>query len=119
MQKRELLRKKRQFRLRRKLMGRAEQPRFSVYRSNDHIYAQIIDDERGVTLVSLSSLDKRAYEQLAKKRGLEKAHEIGKMIAAQATTQGIEKVVFDRGGYRYHGRVKALADGAREGGLKF
>ena len=99
-------------RVRNKISGTAARPRLDVFRSAKHIYAQIIDDEQGVTLVSASTMDKDFNGNG------EAAAEIGKKIAAKALEKGITEVVFDRGGYVYHGRVKALADGAREGGLK-
>ncbi len=102
-------------RIRRKLAGTSERPRLNVYRSLTHIYAQVIDDQNGVTLVSASTL------ALKVKTGgnLAAAKEIGKAIAERAVEKGIKKVVFDRGGYLYHGRIKALADAAREAGLEF
>lgn len=105
-------------RIRKKMLGTAERPRLSVYRSLNHIYAQIIDDLKGATLVTASSTE-GAKE--AKKRGgnLASAKEVGKTLAQRAKQKGIDKVVFDRGGYIYHGRVKALADAAREAGLQF
>ena len=99
-------------RVRNKISGTAARPRLDVFRSAKHIYAQIIDDEQGVTLVSASTMDN------GNGGNVEAAAEIGKKIAAKALEKGITEVVFDRGGYVYHGRVKALADGAREGGLK-
>ena len=107
-------RKKRHLRIRNKISGTAERPRLSVFRSNKHIYAQAIDDVRGETLVSASDRD-------LKKDGSDKeiAGKVGKILAKKALKTGIKEVVFDRGGYRYHGRVKALAEGARDGGLKF
>ena len=99
-------------RVRNKISGTAARPRLDVFRSAKHIYAQIIDDEQGVTLVSASTMDKDFNGNGGA------AAEIGKKIAAKALEKGITEVVFDRGGYVYHGRVKALADGAREGGLK-
>ncbi len=112
-------RMKRHRRIRAKISGTSETPRLNVFRSEANIYAQIIDDspEKGcVTLVSASSLDKEieGYGGNAKA-----AAEVGKLVAKRALEKGIENVVFDRGGYLYHGRVKALAEGAREGGLKF
>ncbi|MEX0838048.1 MAG: 50S ribosomal protein L18 [Parvibaculum sp.] len=94
-----------------------ERPRLSVFRSSKHIYAQIIDDRRGVTVAAASTLD----EKFGKKAGADvtAAGEVGKLVAARAKEAGITDVVFDRGGYIYHGRVKALAEGAREGGLNF
>lgn len=103
-------------RVRGKISGTAEMPRLSVYRSNNHISAQIIDDVKGVTLCSASSLDKDIKGKGGNKEG---AKLVGQLIAKVALEKGIETVVFDRGGYLYHGRVKELAEGAREGGLKF
>ncbi len=99
--------------------GCGNAPRLNVFRSLQHIYAQIVDDERGHTLVSASSLDKEIRPVLKSGGNLAAAREIGKILAARARAAGIEKVVFDRGGYAYHGRVKALAEEARAGGLKF
>lgn len=106
-------RTRRQFRIRKYLSGTTERPRLAVYRSSAHIYAQIIDDSVGKTLVSESDLE------LKKLMKTDKAMEVGKKLAEKAVKKGIKEVVFDRGGFLYHGRVKALADGAREGGLKF
>ena len=102
-------------RVRNKISGTAARPRLDVFRSAKHIYAQIIDDEQGVTLVSASTMDKD-FNGFG--GNVEAAAEIGKKVAAKALEKGITEVVFDRGGYVYHGSVKALADGAREGGLK-
>ena len=107
---------KRHIRVRGKISGTAERPHLSVFRSENHIYAQIIDDVAGSTLVSASTVEK-AFE--GKGSNCEAAKKIGAAIAERALQKGIEEVVFDRGGYIYHGRVKALAEGAREGGLKF
>ena len=107
---------KRHARVRAKISGTAETPRLCVYRSNANISAQIIDDVKGVTLVSASSLEKDFNGNGGNK---DSAKEVGKMIAERAVAKGITTVVFDRGGYVYHGRVSAWADGAREGGLKF
>ncbi len=104
-------------RIRRTIKGSQERPRLSIYRSNKQIYVQVIDDLHGNTLVSASSAETNVNEQEANK--VEKAKLVGKMIAEKALAAGITEVVFDRGGYLYHGRVKSLADGAREGGLKF
>ena len=109
-------RKKRHSRLRNKLAGTPEMPRFCVFRSNSNIYAQIIDDASGKTLVSASSLEKDFEAGESKK---ETAKKVGIAAAKKAVEAGIKAVVFDRGGYQYHGRVKELADGAREGGLEF
>ena len=103
-------------RVRGKISGTAECPRLCVYRSNANITAQIIDDVAGVTLVSATTLEK-TFENYGGNK--EAAREIGKLVAERALAKGIENVVFDRGGYLYHGRVQELADGAREGGLKF
>jgi large subunit ribosomal protein L18 len=103
-------------RIRKKVSGNTEVPRLTVYRSNKQIYAQIIDDVRGITLVSSSSLKKEDAQSVAK---IEQARMVGKEIAEKAMAAGLERVVFDRNGYLYHGRVKSLADAAREVGLKF
>lgn len=113
------LRRKRHLRVRNKIFGTAERPRLNVYRSLNHIYAQIIDDEQGVTLVSVSTLSPDIKEKIKSGGNKDAAAEVGKLIAAKARDKGIKKVVFDRGGYIYHGRIKALAEGAREGGLEF
>ncbi|MFS8630366.1 MAG: 50S ribosomal protein L18 [Bacillales bacterium] len=110
-------RKKRHARVRRKVSGTAERPRLNVYRSNKHMYAQLIDDEKGVTLASASTLDKEL--QLESTGNAEAAAKVGELIAKRALEKGIKSVVFDRGGYVYHGRVKALAEAARENGLEF
>ena len=113
-----LARARRKVRIRKKLSGTVERPRLVVYRSNRHIYAQVIDDLTGQTLVSSSSLTLlRAVE--AVKADKEAATKVGKDLAAKALERNIQAVVFDRNGYIYHGRVQALADGARDGGLKF
>lgn len=106
-------------RVRKKVFGTPERPRLCVFRSNKHIYAQIIDDTIGHTLVSASTIDPELREKLQKTWNKEAAREVGKLIAKRALEKGIKKVVFDRGGYKYHGRVKELAEGAREGGLVF
>ncbi|MBQ1517101.1 MAG: 50S ribosomal protein L18 [Acutalibacteraceae bacterium] len=103
-------------RVRAKISGTAQRPRLNVFRSNTNIYAQLIDDINGVTLASASSLDEAVKAYGGNK---EAAKEVGKLIAQRAADKGITEVVFDRGGYVYHGRVKELAEGAREGGLKF
>ena len=104
------------YRIRKAVNGTAERPRLSVYRSNKEIYAQIIDDVNGITLAAVSSRDKEVSAEGTKK---EVAATVGKVIAEKALKSGIETISFDRGGYLYHGRVKSLADGAREAGLKF
>ncbi len=112
-------RKKRHLRMRNKIVGTPEMPRLNVFRSAKNIYAQIIDDAEGVTLVSASSLEKDALEKPGNGGNKEAAREVGKIVAEKALKKGIENVVFDRSGYIYHGRVKELAEGAREAGLKF
>lgn len=113
----QLGRQRRHRRVRRKVSGSAERPRLSVFRSNRHIYAQIIDDRAGMTLVSASSMDSEL--DLTGKNKSDVAAEVGRVLARRAREEGVERVVFERGGNLYHGRVKALADGAREGGLVF
>jgi|SRR5947209_9225773 len=105
------------YRIRRKISGTAQNPRLSVFRSNAEIYCQLIDDDKAVTLASASSRDKDIQAQKGTK--IEKSKLVGQAIARKAKELGIENVVFDRGGNLYHGRVKAIADGAREGGLVF
>ena len=105
-------------RIRAKMSGTAERPRLNVYRSINHIYTQLVDDQNGVTLASASTVTAKGTER--KSGGnVEAAKAVGKLIAERAKEKGIETVVFDRGGYLYHGRIKALADAAREAGLKF
>jgi len=106
-------------RIRKKIFGTPERPRLSVFRSEKHIYAQIIDDTKGITLAAASTTEKALREKLQKTWNIEAAKEVGKLIAERALAKGIKEVVFDRGGFKYHGRVKALADAAREVGLKF
>ncbi len=110
---------KRHYRMRKDLNGTAERPRLNVFRSLNHIYAQIINDETGTTLVSASTVDKDIRATIEKGGNAAAATLIGTEIAKRALAKGIEKVVFDRGGYIYHGRVAAVAEGAREAGLKF
>lgn len=110
---------KRHKRVRAKVKGTAEAPRLSVYRSLNHIYAQLIDDVNGNTLVTSSTLDKAIKDSLSGKDKKAQAYAVGELLAKKAKEKGIEAVVFDRGGYLYTGRVASLADGAREGGLKF
>ncbi len=112
-------RQRRHFRVRRKVRGSAERPRLAVFRSLSHIYAQVIDDERGLTLAAASSLDTDVKG--SKKAGNKSAvaKQVGALVAKRAKEKGVESVVFDRGGYQYHGRVKSLAEAAREAGLEF
>ena len=116
---REQQRQRRHRRVRMKVFGTSERPRLNVFRSLENIYAQIIDDTKGHTVISASTIDGEIVKSLGEKAKAEAAFEVGKALAQRAKEAGITKVVFDRGGYQYHGRVKALADGAREGGLDF
>jgi large subunit ribosomal protein L18 len=113
--KRNEIRKRIHTRIREKLAGTAERPRLNVYRSLNHIYAQLIDDQKGETVVSASTIAMK----LKTGGNVAAAREVGKAVAEQAVAKGVKQVVFDRGGYLYHGRVKALADAAREAGLEF
>jgi large subunit ribosomal protein L18 len=106
-------------RIRKRLKGTEERPRLCVFRSNKHIYAQIVDDSKGQTLVAASSVDAETKGNLKAGGNIAAAREVGKAVAKRAIGKGIQTVLFDRGGYIYHGRVKALADAAREAGLKF
>jgi large subunit ribosomal protein L18 len=110
-------RKKRHARVRAKLSGTSARPRLNVFRSNKHIYAQVIDDMNGVTLASASTIEKDL--NLESTSNFEAAQKVGELVAKRALEKGIEAVVFDRGGYLYHGRIQALADAARENGLQF
>ena len=112
---RNVIRQRVHFRIRQKMQGTAERPRLNVYRSLNHIYAQVIDDAKGETIISASSL----AGKLKTGGNVAAAKEVGKLVAERAIEKGIKKVVFDRGGYLYHGRIKALADAAREAGLEF
>jgi large subunit ribosomal protein L18 len=105
-------------RIRAKMAGTAERPRLNVYRSLNHIYTQVIDDANGVTIASASTMTPKGTERKAG-GNIEAAKSVGKLIAERAADKGVKKVVFDRGGYLYHGRIKALADAAREAGLEF
>lgn len=115
----ELLRRKRHRRVRKKISGTAEKPRLNVFRSLENIYAQVIDDETGRTIVAASTLDEEIKSAVKSGGNVEAAKLVGKLVGRRAIEKGISTVVFDRGGYKYHGRVAALADGAREAGLKF
>lgn len=110
---------KRHLRVRKKIEGTANRPRLNVYRSAKHIYAQLIDDVAGVTLASASTVDKELSESIGNGGNVEAARKVGELIAKRAESKGVKNVVFDRGGYLYHGRVQALADAAREAGLEF
>lgn len=113
------IRKRKHLRVRKKISGTPERPRLCVFRSLSHIYAQVIDDSNGQTLVSASTLDKEIKEKISFGGNIEGAAEVGKLVAQRALVKGIESVVFDRGGYIFHGRVAALAAAAREAGLNF
>ena len=116
---REERRRRIHYRIRKHVNGTAERPRLVVFRSNKQIYAQVIDDEKGVTLVAAASNDKGLAAECKGKNGIDAAAIVGKAVAQRAIEKGITTVSFDRGGYLYHGRVKSLADAAREGGLVF
>jgi large subunit ribosomal protein L18 len=112
-------RKARHFRVRKKVSGTSEKPRLNIFRSLNHIYAQVVDDFTGSTVIAASSLDKELKGKIKSGGNIEAAKTVGSLVAKKLLDKGISQVVFDRGGYLYHGRVKALADAAREGGLKF
>ena len=114
-----LARTRRHARVRKTVSGTPERPRLNVFRSAQHIYAQVIDDVAGHTLAAASDADKDLAKQLAGKNKTERAKIVGRAVAERAKANGVSLVVFDRGGYKYHGRVQALADGAREAGLGF
>jgi large subunit ribosomal protein L18 len=106
-------------RSRHQVRGNAQRPRLAVYRSLRHLYAQVIDDERGVTIASVSTLEKASAGDLSSTGGRQAGKRVGELIAERAKSQGVESVVFDRGGFQFHGVIRAIADGAREAGLKF
>lgn len=112
-------RERRHARIRKRVFGTSERPRLSIYRSLNHIYVQIIDDTKETTLIAASTLDSDLRSLDGHKGNIAMAKKVGEVIARKATAKGIRKIVFDRGGYLYHGRVKALADAAREAGLEF
>jgi large subunit ribosomal protein L18 len=118
-QKKTASRDRRHRRVRAKVKGTSQRPRLNVYRSLENIFAQVIDDIDGKTLVSASTIDKEVAKEIGEKNKVDSAKVVGKILAERAKSAGITTVVFDRGGYRYHGRVAALAEGAREGGLEF
>ena len=113
------VRAKKHMRIRNRFSGTAERPRLAVFRSNNHVYAQVIDDVAGKTLVSASTLEKDIKAELKNTDDIDAATKVGSVVAKRAMEKGIKAVVFDRGGYIYHGKVKALADAAREAGLEF
>lgn len=115
----EALRKKRHKRARQRIIGTTDKPRLNVFRSIEHIYAQVVDDSTHLTIVSASTVDKEMKGKVKSGGDIEAAKLVGELVGKRAVKKGVEKVVFDRGGYQYHGRVAALADGAREAGLKF
>ncbi|MBJ9993406.1 MULTISPECIES: 50S ribosomal protein L18 [Paenibacillus] len=110
---------KRHLRVRKKIQGTAERPRLNVFRSSKHIYAQLIDDVAGVTIVSASTVDKEISGSVKNGGSVEAARQVGELVAKRAKEKGHTSIVFDRGGYLYHGRIQALADAAREAGLEF
>lgn len=114
---------RRHLKIRAKIKGTAKAPRLAVFRSNAHIYAQLIDDDKAITLASASDMELKSKKSADKKavvgRKISESKEVGLLIAEKAKKLGVEAAVFDRGGFRYHGRIKSVADGAREGGLKF
>jgi len=112
-------RQRRHRRLRKKVSGSVKRPRLCIYKSLNHIYAQIIDDTKGHTIITASTLDKELRNEEGHKGNAAMARRVGLLVASRAVPMGVKKIVFDRGGYKYHGRMKALADGAREGGLEF
>lgn len=112
-------RKKRHLRVRKHIQGTVARPRLNVFRSSKHMYAQVIDDTSGVTIASASTLDAELKNEVGNGGSVEAARKVGALIAKRAVDKGVEAVVFDRGGYLYHGRIQALADAAREGGLQF
>jgi len=116
---RQVARLRRHRRVRKHVIGTPERPRLCVFRSLNHIYAQVVDDSQGHTLVSASTVDAEVKALLQKLTKVEQAGVVGKTLAERALSQGVKQVVFDRGGFKYHGRVKALADAARESGLEF
>ena len=118
MDRRPQLRRRRHLRVRKRVAGTTQRPRLAVFRSLNHIYAQVIDDSQGATLAAASSLD-TDLRGTVKGGHVDAAKAVGKLIAERAREKGVEKVVFDRGGFQYHGRVQQLADAAREGGLQF
>jgi len=112
-------RKVRHLRVRKRVNGTPERLRLNVFRSSAHIYAQVIDDTKGITVATASSIDTDLREQLTGQKKMDKSAAVGKLVAERARAKGVIRVVFDRGGYRYHGRIKAVAEAAREAGLDF
>ena len=116
---RKKIRRKKHLRIRKNIVGTAQKPRLAVYRSIKHIYAQLIDDKAGITLVSASTLEAPLKSEVEYGGNVEAAKQVGQLLARKATEKGIREVIFDRGGNIYHGRIKAVAEGAREAGLEF
>ena len=116
---RNVIRQKKHLKIRNRFSGTTERPRLAVYRSNNHVYAQVIDDTVGKTIVSASTVEKSIASEIEKTNNIDAAAYVGKVIAERALAANIKEVVFDRGGFIYHGKVKALADAAREAGLQF
>ena len=116
---REAARKRRHWRVRKRVVGTSQRPRLNVFRSLKHLYAQVIDDIQGHTLVAASTLDPELRDEVKGLAGTEQAELVGGLLAKRALERGVKRVAFDRGGYKYHGRVKSLAEAAREGGLEF
>ncbi len=114
-----LNRKKKHLSIRKNISGTSEKPRLAVFKSEKHIYAQIIDDKSGVTITSASTVDKELKKDLEKTWNINAAEKVGELLAKRAIEKGVSNVVFDRGGFKYHGRIKSLADSARKAGLKF
>ncbi len=112
-------RERRRAHVRKRVVGTPERPRLNVFRSLKHIYAQVIDDSQGHTIVAASTVDKEVREQIVGMNKTEQAQVVGRVVAERALAKGVKKVVFDRAGYKYHGRVKALAEAARKAGLEF
>ena len=112
-------RKVRHLRVRKRINGTPQRLRLNVFRSSAHIYAQVIDDTKGITVATASSIDTALREQLTGQKKMDKSVAVGKLVAERAQAKGVTRVVFDRGGYRYHGRIKAVAEAAREAGLDF
>jgi large subunit ribosomal protein L18 len=119
MREKEELRQRRHGRVRKKVVGTSERPRLNVFRSLNNIYAQVVDDTTHATLVAASTIDKEIKEKVKNGGNIASARMVGELVAKRAREKGLEKVVFDRGGYQYHGRVKSLAEAAREAGLEF
>jgi large subunit ribosomal protein L18 len=113
------VRKKRHYRVRNKLQGTPQRPRLNVFRSSKHVYAQLIDDANGLTLAAASTLDPELKDQIDSTGNADAARKVGELVGKRAIEKGVTEIVFDRGGYIYHGRIQALAEGAREAGLKF